>query len=313
MKRPDDFLSSLDKCWEDFSNAWKKARAKASEKSIHDLRVGTRRLIAALELNRAVSRNIQIPKLQRRFKKILKQMGSLRDIQVQLETLSAIRQAAPILEFERSLKRRERRETTEIHMALKRGEKKRLARGIDDVREHFVRLHARSGDERIQSAVERYLKARRNDFMRARKRFKPEDGETLHQMRIALKKLRYAVEASQPVMGDTARELARSMHEFQQLMGDTRDIELLASRLEKWSSKRGNKIAVVPALESLEEKRMELIRKIVRSSAALDNILPEERVKPAIEKTHAVATPGGDSIAASDESKPRQGSRATAD
>src|SRR5947207_14409756 len=92
MAQTDQLLSSFDKSWDEFSGAWKKARSKASEKSIHDLRVGTRRLIARLELTRALSRNAEIADVQRRFKKILKRMGPLPEVQVQLESLSHMRQ-----------------------------------------------------------------------------------------------------------------------------------------------------------------------------------------------------------------------------
>src|SRR5215510_10168814 len=114
MRPPDDFLNTFDKTWDDFSAAWKKARAKASEKAVHDLRVNTRRLTATLELTRSLSRHEEILKLQRRFKKVLKAMGPLRDAQVQLKGISQVRQAGRILDFQRSLRRRARREIDEI-------------------------------------------------------------------------------------------------------------------------------------------------------------------------------------------------------
>ena len=235
-----------------------------------------------------MSKLSEIPVLQRKFKKILKGMGPLRDLQVQLEIISNMRQESPIADFERSLERRERRQIAEIRKELKRSSKRRLTKGVKDVRAEFVRLHDKGGRERIRNAVERVLRLRRNEFLRTRKRFKPSDEETLHAMRIALKKLRYVVEAAQPVLGSYARERARHMHSFQQLLGDTRDLELLRTRLEKWATKRGNIIAIVPALENLQEKREGLMQKIVESAAALDNIFPEEHLKPTAEKTLAV-------------------------
>ena len=74
MKSGADLLSSFDRSWKEFSEAWKSARSKGSEKSIHDLRVKTRRLIAVLELAQALSRRNGIDKLRRRFKKVLKSM-----------------------------------------------------------------------------------------------------------------------------------------------------------------------------------------------------------------------------------------------
>jgi CHAD domain-containing protein len=203
-----------------------------------------------------------------------------------LEIIATMRQADPIVDFQRSLQRREAGEIAAIRRKLKRDTKRRLTNGVRNVQAEFVRMH---DNQRIRRAVERVLRLRRNQFLKARKCFKPSDEETLHDMRIALKKLRYAVEASAPVLGDFAKERARNMHAFQQLLGDTRDVELLRTRLEKWAAKRGNKIAIVPALEGLQEKREQLMQKIVQSAGALENIFPEEHLKPAMEKTLAVS------------------------
>src|SRR5205809_1778457 len=50
MKRTDELVSSFNRSWKRFSGTLKKARTDASEKSVHDLRVNTRRIIATLEL-----------------------------------------------------------------------------------------------------------------------------------------------------------------------------------------------------------------------------------------------------------------------
>jgi len=224
MQSSNGLLSSFDTSWKIFSEAWKKARAKASEKSIHDLRVSTRRLIASLELTRALSRNAGIAKLQRRFKKVLKNMGPLRDLQVQLENVSQLRQGDVVADFKRTLERRERRKVKELRNELHRRTKERLTTGIKDVRSQFVRLHERLGNDRVHLTIERILKLRANEFLKATRRFNPTDEEALHVMRIALKKLRYLIEAAQPVLGSSAKARARNMHAVQQLLGETRDV-----------------------------------------------------------------------------------------
>jgi CHAD domain-containing protein len=288
MKPSEQLLSSFDTSWDNFSTSWKTGRSKASEKSIHNLRVSTRRLIANLELMRSISRNAEIPKLQRRFKKVLKSMGTLRDVQVQLDKIEELRQAESIVDFRRSLENRERRQITNIPKQLKRDMKRRLNAGVKDVRSAMKGIYDKAGDARIKTAVDRTLRSRRAEFLKARKHFKPEVEETLHDMRIALKKLRYTIEAAQPLLGRSAKQQAQRMHAFQQLLGETRDFELLRARLEKWAAKHGKTIAVVPALESLQEKRQALIKKIVESVASLDDLFPEEQLKPALEKTLAV-------------------------
>ena len=287
MKPAEKLVSSLDKLWDEFSDAWRKAREQGSTKSIHDLRVRTRRLISTLEISRVLSRRPEITELQRQFKKVLKHTGDLRDLQVQLENTSDIRKTDLLEDFRRNLKRKERRAIEEIQSELKRGLKRELTGGFKDIRAEFERAGARLGDARIQQGLERILKSRRAEFLKARGRFDPANEQTLHAMRIALKKLRYTVEAAQPVLGSRAGKRTNEMHGFQQLLGNTRDVQLLRAKLERWASKRGRKIAMVPMLEQLNETHQQLMVRIFESVTTFENFFSDENLKPAIEKTHA--------------------------
>src|ERR1700730_13790606 len=108
MKAGAELFSSFDQHWTQFSKAWEKTRHNASEKSVHDLRVNTRRLIENLELGRVPSKQDKVSQLKRRFKKLLKEMGPLRDLQVQLETVSHTPRSPAITDFAKRLERRER-------------------------------------------------------------------------------------------------------------------------------------------------------------------------------------------------------------
>jgi len=292
MKPGADLLSSFDRSWKEFSQAWKGARSKATEKSIHDLRVKTRRLIAVLELAQALSSENGIDKLRRRFKKVLKSMGPLRDLQVQLGNVTQIPQGRAIADFKDGLQRRERREIKRIPGELKRGTKHRLTKDIKKLLSELDHSSRALGDSRIVRSVERVISSRRNEFLKAERRFqrlRPANEEALHEMRIALKKMRYVVEAAQPVLEPSAKRRAREMRTFQQMMGDSRDLEILRTELDRWARKKGRKIAIVPALEQLQEKREELIKRINQSAPDLDRLALTHRLKPAAETTHAVS------------------------
>src|SRR5262249_47045306 len=254
MTSTDEFRFLLDNSWKKFSATWKKARFRASEKSIHDLRVSSRRLIAILELVQALSKSNEIGEVRRNFKKVLKGMSPLRDVQVQLENVSHMKQVDLLVTFRRSLKRRERREIENIQNKLKRGRRRRLTDAVKVVRSELSRLHESFGDDRIRSSVERVLAFRPNEFLKAERQFhrlQPIDEQALHEMRIALKRLRYIVEAAQPVIGPSAKRRARKMQGFQQLLGDSRDVAMLRAELEKWAKKKGRIIAIVPTLQRL--------------------------------------------------------------
>jgi CHAD domain-containing protein len=292
MKRVDgSLLSSLDQSWKNFSGAWKKARTKASEKSVHDLRVSTRRLIAILELAKTVSDDAETAKLQRRFKRVLKRMGTLRDTQVFLLNVSRVRQNGLIGEFKKTLLKRERREIDRVHDELTSGRKQKLSKAVEDLRSEFESRHGRLGQQKIHRSIERVLTSRGNELLKAQRRFhrtQPPNEDLLHEMRIALKKFRYVVEAAQPVLGESAKDRAREMHGFQQLIGETRDVEMLHTALEKWASKRGKKIPIVPALDQLQQQRDTLLKKVIDSLTELERTLAGT-LKPVAEKTHAAA------------------------
>jgi CHAD domain-containing protein len=289
VKYSNELSPIFHKSWKNFSSAWKKAQAKASEKSIHDLRVDTRRLIATLELVQVLCKCDEVRKLRRHLKKVLKSMRSLRDVQVQLENASQIPQLGLIAAFSRSLECRERREIERLRDKLKRGRRQQLTKAVEDVRSEFDRLNGSLSPSRIHRSVAHVLTLRRNEFLRAERRFqrlRPLNEGALHEMRIALKKLRYVVEAAQPVLGPSAKQQADKMHAFQQLMGDSHDVDMLRVELEKWARKKGRIIAVVPTLEQLKEKREDLLRKIIESSDELEQIFKPETPKPIMETTY---------------------------
>lgn len=294
MKRTDELVSSFNRSWKRFSGTWKKVRTDASEKSVHDLRVNTRRMIATLELARVLSNRGDIAKVQRRFKKVLKSMGPLRDVQVQLDTVSRLQRGAVIGDFMRGLERREAEEIHRIQNALKRGRKRRLEEELKQLATEIGRLHESLDGQRIHRLVNRVLSVRQNEFSKAKRRFdrlELRNEGTLHVMRIALKKLRYVVEALEPVLGPSAKEQARQMHSFQQLMGECRDLQILRMELERWAKKNGKTIATVPVLEQLQERREVLLKKIVESSAKLEHIVESKSPQPLAEETQVVAFP----------------------
>lgn len=290
MRAAGEVLSVCDESWRQFSRTWKKARGESSEKSIHQLRVSTRRLIASLELTRAtIYKSEDIARLQRQLKKVLKRMGPLRDIQVQLEHIAAFRETEPIRDFKRSLVRREKSEIDDIRKDLKRRRGRRLAGGMTDLRMRLEEISKTVDDAKIQRSIRRLVTLHRNKFVRARQAYKPDNEESLHEMRIALKKLRYVLESAQPILGEWVKERTDQMHACQQLMGDIRDLQVLKSRLEEWAAKKGKRVAISAILAKLQGKRERLMKRIPKATAAFDEIFPPQ-IQPLTETTEAVIT-----------------------
>ena len=301
MKASDKLLTSMEKSWKRFPKAWKESRSRPSEKSVHNLRVNIRRLIAILELTQSISGEVgEIERLQRRFKKVLKRMGPLRDVQVQLKNISNVRASEAVGDFKRTLKRRERQEIEHVRKSLKPRRKRRLSKAIGASQEQLPRLRAKLDDTKVRGDVERLLELRRKEFEQARARFNPSVEETLHEMRIALKKLRYVVEAAQPVLGEWTKESARSMQAWQTLLGDTRDVAILQAGLEEWADRKGKKAlkSIAPVSAQLKRERARLLKRITQSAAGFGDLRPlkESTLAPVQlgSREIAPATQGGD-------------------
>jgi CHAD domain-containing protein len=282
MKPREKVFYSLDQPWNDFSKTWKNVRRKPSEKSVHDLRVNARRLRENLEFAQALSNTKDVRKLMRRLKKLLKRTSALHDLQVQLETAADLPRSNAIAAFTQHLQRLERKRIKKAETEFKRSEKQRLTRVFKDVHSEFNQSQETAGKMKIQASVRGILATRRNAFLEAKRRFEesqPRSEEALHQMRIALKKLRYAMEVARPMLPEAEKDQIEAMRAFQKLIGDSRDLGILRVELEHWANKKGKTLAVIPALQGLEEKRQTLLNKLVEASHSLSGSMTSTPVR----------------------------------
>jgi CHAD domain-containing protein len=76
-------------------------------------------------------------------------------------------------------------------------------------------------------------------FHQARKRHDPPDDESLHRLRIAVKRVRYAVELAAPVVGTKARRAAQGLADVQDLLGEHNDACVAVTRLRTLGERTG--------------------------------------------------------------------------
>src|SRR5262245_79201 len=169
-------------------------------------------------------RHEEIESLRGRVKKVLKRLGALRDIQVQLETIVPFQQRKLIGDFKANLQRREQREIKKIHDELKGGKKNR--RAIRQVRSDFKIKSETLSHDKVKRAAERLIGSRCSEFLRAKRQFQQNQlsEDALHEMRIALKKLRYIVETVPSALKSRGRLRPAKMRRLQKLMGESRDL-----------------------------------------------------------------------------------------
>ena len=280
MSKEATLLHAYDRLSKEFSSTCQKVRAKASESPIHHLRVTARRWIAVLDLIPELAQHRGAQLLRRRLQKVIKWTSPLRDMQVQLDKVSRF-EKVDLRRFSRELEHREKQEIADIRQHLKQLMKSGFTQRVETVRNHFGELYNNLDRREIQREITAALQARSKKFRLARKKFRANDEDRLHDMRIALKKLRYATEAAQPVLGRSVIQNAPNMKWFQQLVGDARDAFILEAELTKWAARRGKQKRISKALEQLNDERETLLTKIteILPSLASLTVVPAKRVQ----------------------------------
>jgi CHAD domain-containing protein len=248
---------------------------KKIDDSVHDIRTSARRLLAVLEALEPYVGGKASHRLSRGADSILDRSGRLRDLGVQLDMLPTVitDSAGPALRrLRKQLGRKHDRQARKLRRRLRREDVGRLR---DDVR-RLLKRSCRARSSKASAADQAALAPRREAFARlheSRLAVNPTELETIHRMRIALKKFRYFMEALGPTAPGVGEKELESLHELQTTMGDLHDLEVLSSTIARHVETLAPESAaqLAPVLGTLE----------VRHSAMLSSFL--EAVDPILD------------------------------
>ena len=221
-------LEALDERWENYRTELKRCRAEFSNEAVHDLRVASRRMLAFVRLMNSISPRPRLQKLNRAFKDQLDEFDELRDIQVVLAEISETIQELPQLhEFQDHLQHVEK-------SLLKTLRKKLRVIDLFDVSKRIRRLREALKAEPNSDFVRPALQAVDAAFLTTRQRrnwVNPAQATSIHRVRIAFKTFRYMVEIIHPKVPDFPLENLKCMHDYQSLMGEIQDVEIILQAL----------------------------------------------------------------------------------
>jgi CHAD domain-containing protein len=204
--------------------------AKGNMDALHQARVASRRIREALPI---VSGGGKARRLERQMRRITRALGPVRELDVAMQILSEIEQSGEASRAALSkLRQAVSRERQLVHEDMKR----RLERcNIDKLTKRALgaaRKGARGADDprRLERAQQRA--ARRAERLRAA--IESATGiylpDRLHEVRIALKKLRYSMELVRELSGSRALAKLRTLASSQDLLGRMQDLEILIAR-----------------------------------------------------------------------------------
>lgn len=223
--------------WKIYRRAFAKCQRKLSEKSVHESRIETRRLLSLVELLRGFLGQGQFKKVRSELKQHLDVFDPLRDTQVQLLLLHQYRRQFPETKLLRKmLAQRERRCLKDVGRSLRRLRLRRLEKVFRGLSRQLacLRDHSEAPTRRPIAMPHAVLEAyaRAVELQRA---MDPGAVETIHRTRIAFKKFRYMMEALQPAFDEITDSRLKAMRAFQSMMGAVQDTEVFIARLDKFA------------------------------------------------------------------------------
>lgn len=212
------------------------ARSGDPEKGIHDLRVAVKRFREAFRLFRPALRKKTFRKHRVWIETLNDALGEVRERDVAMEILgdltSGLREAPGSVSGFRARLESERMGAVDaLGVLLEQIQAKelpaKLARAIE-------KSGAQAGknprtDVYARERVLERLREVRTRWTAARREATP---ESLHRVRIANKRLRYAIEPFHRMVGKEARKLYRSATRFHDALGDLHDADSMAVMLE---------------------------------------------------------------------------------
>lgn len=253
--------------WKAYRQALRRCRRRPDEEAVHDLRVETRRLLAVLQLAKAAAPDAKVKKLRRHLRRRLKALSRLRDLHVQLGLLAPATRRTPGLHplraaLEAEAARLADRQARSFRSLRPGRERRRLARVLRAVA-------ARTATPRRDRAAAAALRAAlARAAARAESRRAAVDAarpETLHRLRVALKRQRYMAEAlaGLGLAADAGRPAA--LREAQRRLGRIQDLDVLVRRIEKFTGEAPDAAPFAALAGRLRRQRDRLVLEFLAS------------------------------------------------
>src|SRR5688572_2205791 len=231
----ESYVRASEQSWSDHRRLLKRARHRASPRRVHDLRVGTRRLLAQLKPLRITAANSKLTRCRRRLKRLLHATSEARDAHVQLrlfQRLMADDSTHSCRKFHRHLQKRDRRLRRNVARELRDS-----AKGMDRINPARLFDASTLDDRELRRASAASLRLALQRVLTRQRAAVNAGARKRHQLRIALKQFRYLVESSESPQGNRRPAAIARLHRALAVMGERRDLDLLEEDLERFSAR----------------------------------------------------------------------------
>jgi CHAD domain-containing protein/adenylate cyclase class IV len=268
------------------------ARLGEDDEGVHRMRVATRRLRAAFRIFAPAFGPTRLSTAKRLFGQTGRALGPVRDLDVMLSRMPALSldlpeplagELAPLFDLLVELREDQRRRmlawlTSRSRLrAMERFEsllarlERRYAIGAErDAAPRRARRRGAGDQPTGEVALELLHAAARRVFKRGDKVAKHSPPETLHELRIAVKRLRYTADALEGVAPKELILWLKQTVEIQDLLGTYNDARVMEARLTGWIETRAGRrlprkaVLAVGGLLGVQERRARDARKEFR-------------------------------------------------
>lgn len=224
--------TSFAKVWQKYCKRLVACRALPSETAVHKLRISCRRLLALLQLLQRLAPHPSMRKLRKALKSQLDQFDELRDTQVMLLEVSERIDALPdLMSYQRYLQRNEQRLLKQADLAIENFDSASLQRLFAKAEKN---LNAGLEHLELKAAI---LEVVDGCFAVALERYRlidPDRPETLHQLRIAVKKLRYMLTASEALLPPLPDKHLQQLQTYLTRLGEIQNSCVLLDNLNRF-------------------------------------------------------------------------------
>jgi CHAD domain-containing protein len=195
----------------------------SDSEAVHDLRVALRRLRTLLKLAGPVFGRFHADAVRQTFADLQTSTGTLRDEEALAETLDGLPLGLPGLKDWRARRLvRDKRLRGQLVRRLRSGELERARAML----RALLTLPVRPDRDADLSKLARKVVLRAQEGVEARRDAPPDDPMRLHDLRIAYKKLRYAVEIFTEALPVDLAAMAEPAARLQKRLGEIHDIDV---------------------------------------------------------------------------------------
>jgi CHAD domain-containing protein len=223
--------------WERFQSELGRARRRTTEPAVHDLRVATRRLIAAMTIVESIVPAAGLRKPIRLLRRHLKSFNDLRDVQVQLVAVRPLRQRFPVVRsYEIMLRRRRAELVKNARIRIDVMRRDEIRQPVTKAGETLYSLYGSPiGQQIVRSILFGLAASAFAKVLERRSELAAVNPGSIHRMRVSFKKFRYVIELARPIAPWVTKAHGRAMNAFQTEMGEIQDLQVLMAGLRRFS------------------------------------------------------------------------------